>query len=356
MTRAALDTLFERAGCARTEPSVLQPADPFLNAAGEAFRKSLFVTAGNDGQTLCLRPDFTIPVCLAHRGGPARYHYRGKVFRQPVRAGTDGAREFEQAGVEALGETDFARADADMVRLALAAIRLLDRDIEPLVLIGDQAFFETLVAPVGLPKIWRERLTRAFGDADLVDTMLQRMVSGPVPTDERFAHADLAVLTREVAAMMREHGLSGSGGRSSEAIAKRFLKKRDEQKTVSTEVAEICQLFLALECGAGRVADTMARFGTQHGIDFSAAAARYEERAARLRDLEAEMIFAASFGRRLDYYTGFVFEIYDAVDRAKGPLAGGGRYDRLAEMLGGAPLPAVGFSLWLDRISEGGRS
>ncbi|RYG63900.1 ATP phosphoribosyltransferase regulatory subunit, partial [bacterium] len=32
-------------------------------------------------------------------------------------------------------------------------------------------------------------------------------------------------------------------------------------------------------------------------------------------------------------------------------LAGGGRYDRLLTFLGAkAPIPAVGFSIWLDRI------
>lgn len=350
---AGLDELFEAAGCVQIDTPILHPADPFLNAAGEAFRKSLFVTSRADGETLCLRPDFTIPVCLAHTGGPARYHYRGTVFRQSMRPGESSPQEREQAGVEAFGDTDWIAADTEMVRLALAAVRALS-DIEPVVVIGDPAFFDALVKPVGLPKIWRERLTRAFGDADLVNAMVQRMVTPPNPGEIAFADADAESLAHDVATMMASHGIAPGAGRSPEEIARRFVKKRDDRITVSHDVAEICQLFLALECAAARAGATMARFGAQHGIDFSAAIERYDARLAGLADAQAELVFAASFGRSLEYYTGFVFEIHDARNRAAGPVAGGGRYDGLSELLGGASLPAVGFSIWLDRMSGKG--
>ncbi|MEH0071533.1 ATP phosphoribosyltransferase regulatory subunit [Pannonibacter sp. Pt2-lr] len=63
------------------------------------------------------------------------------------------------------------------------------------------------------------------------------------------------------------------------------------------------------------------------------------------------MQFAADFGRRLDYYTGFVFEMTAAGHDLPGQIVGGGRYDKLLRLLG-APheVPAVGFSLWLDRL------
>ena len=61
--------------------------------------------------------------------------------------------------------------------------------------------------------------------------------------------------------------------------------------------------------------------------------------------------YDAAFGRPLDYYTGMVFEIHAA--GAARPLAGGGRYDRLLTLLGAtAPIPGVGFSVWLDRIED----
>lgn len=55
--------------------------------------------------------------------------------------------------------------------------------------------------------------------------------------------------------------------------------------------------------------------------------------------------------RGLDYYTRTTFE-YVATDleAAQNAVGGGGRYDGLAEALGGPRVPGVGFALGLDRI------
>jgi len=55
--------------------------------------------------------------------------------------------------------------------------------------------------------------------------------------------------------------------------------------------------------------------------------------------------------RGLDYYNRTVFEYVSAsYGAAHDALGGGGRYDPLAEMLGGPPVPAVGLSMGVDRI------
>ncbi|MEK7655776.1 MAG: histidine--tRNA ligase [Patescibacteria group bacterium] len=59
--------------------------------------------------------------------------------------------------------------------------------------------------------------------------------------------------------------------------------------------------------------------------------------------------------RGLDYYTKTVFEIYantEDTETAQSALGGGGRYDGLAEILGGRPTPAAGFAFGLDRIAS----
>src|ERR1700722_13297584 len=83
---------FEAAGFARVEPAILQPTAPFLDMSGEDIRGRLFLTSGPGGEELCLRPDYTIPVCLMHLGearsaGEARFCYLGRVFR--ARAGAE---------------------------------------------------------------------------------------------------------------------------------------------------------------------------------------------------------------------------------------------------------------------------
>jgi histidyl-tRNA synthetase len=48
--------------------------------------------------------------------------------------------------------------------------------------------------------------------------------------------------------------------------------------------------------------------------------------------------------RGLAYYTGIVFELFDCKGELRA-ICGGGRYDRLLELVGGEPLPAVGFGM-----------
>jgi histidyl-tRNA synthetase len=53
--------------------------------------------------------------------------------------------------------------------------------------------------------------------------------------------------------------------------------------------------------------------------------------------------------RGLDYYSRTAFEVHDRSLGSQSALGGGGRYDGLIEMLGGAPTPGVGFAVGLDR-------
>jgi histidyl-tRNA synthetase len=61
--------------------------------------------------------------------------------------------------------------------------------------------------------------------------------------------------------------------------------------------------------------------------------------------------FDASVVRGLAYYTGVVFEAFDAAGELRA-VCGGGRYDRLIETLGGRPMPAVGFGFGDAVIAE----
>ena len=56
-----------------------------------------------------------------------------------------------------------------------------------------------------------------------------------------------------------------------------------------------------------------------------------------------------AFARGLEYYTGMIFEVN--VPELDVALGGGGRYDKLIEVFGGEPTPAVGVAHGLDRIA-----
>jgi histidyl-tRNA synthetase len=62
--------------------------------------------------------------------------------------------------------------------------------------------------------------------------------------------------------------------------------------------------------------------------------------------------------RGLSYYTGTVWEVFDATGAMPRAIAGGGRYDKLMETFGGQPTPMVGFGFGdvviLEILSERG--
>jgi ATP phosphoribosyltransferase regulatory subunit len=79
--------------------------------------------------------------------------------------------------------------------------------------------------------------------------------------------------------------------------------------------------------------------------------------AARLEMLKslgikpARINFAARFGRNMEYYTGFVYELWSRDAEGAVQIAGGGRYDTLLEQLGSKrPVPAVGFTIRTERV------
>jgi histidyl-tRNA synthetase len=55
--------------------------------------------------------------------------------------------------------------------------------------------------------------------------------------------------------------------------------------------------------------------------------------------------------RGLDYYTRTTFELKAAaLEAAQNGIGGGGRYDKLAEALGGPPTPGIGFGMGIERL------
>jgi histidyl-tRNA synthetase len=82
-----------------------------------------------------------------------------------------------------------------------------------------------------------------------------------------------------------------------------------------------------------------------------ASAAHFARVQSGLRDLGIAFEIAPRLVRGFDYYTSTVFEFASgALDAAQNALGGGGRYDRLAEDMGGPPAPSIGFGAGIERI------
>src|SRR5437763_7103612 len=359
----ALLLSFAQAGYRRAEPAIIQPADPFLDLSGEDIRKSLYLTTDPTGEELCLRPDLTIPVARDYlasgrAGQPTGFSYLGPVFRYRGGRGS----EFLQAGIESFGRPDRAAADAEMLALALeatAAFGLSSVEIRT----GDVALFNALIDALGLYPVWRRRLVKDFNRKVSLIQDIERLTLATAPGRSEYqgvlaalAGSDRKAALALVTDLMSIAGASNVGGRSVAEIADRFL----EQSTLKggglpREKREAIKRFLAISGDPDEALAQLRTLAADASLDISAAIDQFESRigfmAARGVDT-ARTRFSTSFGRGLDYYTGFEFELH-ATGNGIEPLVAGGRYDGLMTQLGApSPIPAGGFSVWVEALSK----
>src|SRR5829696_2516074 len=357
----ALLALFERDGYARVEPSILQSADVFLELSGEDMRRRMFVTQDAAGQELCLRPEYTIPVCREHlaaaRPSPAAYSYAGPVFR--LRVGEAG--EFLQAGLESIGRPDAAAADAEILALALEGLAVVGRT-EVAVRLGDIGLLDAVVEALGVGAAAKRRILRGVVSGRGLDGIAE-----PAQNNGTAEHAGLLAAIEGQAPQAAKAfvedviaiaGISRVGGRTAGEIAERFLARAaNPSGALPDETREVLRRYLAIAGDPDSVARAIRTLGRDAGLDIAAALDAFEERTGFMAALDldvATFAFAADFARNLDYYTGFIFEIRDARHPDGNLMVGGGRYDRLLQHLGATDaIPAVGCSFWPERILPG---
>src|SRR5205085_10467154 len=79
--------------------------------------------------------------------------------------------------------------------------------------------------------------------------------------------------------------------------------------------------------------------------------AHFDRVLAGLQTLDVPVRLEPRLVRGLDYYTRTTFELAaSALDSAQNAVGGGGRYDKLAEALGGPPTPGIGFGMGIERL------
>ncbi len=363
----ALLLSFAQAGYERAEPAIIQPAEPFLDLSGEDIRKSLYLTTDPTAEELCLRPDLTIPVARDYlasprAGQPAGFSYLGPVFR--YRWGRPS--EFLQAGVESFGRQDRAAADAEMLALALEATGAFGvSDVE--IRTGDVALFNTLIDALQLYPVWRRRLIKDFNRKISLTDDIEQLTLKTAPGRNEYegvlaalAGSDRKAALALVTDLMSIAGASNVGGRTVAEIADRFL----EQSTLKAgalprDASTIIKRFLAISGDPGEAVAQLRSLAANARLDIDGAIDQLESRVgfmvARGVDVRKTR-FSTAFGRGLDYYTGFEFEVHAKGNGAE-PLVAGGRYDGLMTQLGSAkPIPAVGFSIWVETLTRSGRA
>jgi len=249
------------------------------------------------GDLLALRSDMTIPIARLVAGRfrdaepPFRFSYIGRAYRA-VSPQRGQMREFMQAGVELLGAPAPA-GTAEVIEVLCRALDAVGLN-RAVVGLGDADLYRQLLTEVGVQE----------GDADTVVA--------------RLAAHDLVGIETEVDRLERL-----------DPAARKTLLRLPAMRGDAAQVLE-----QAHSLGGDAVARATQRLQ-----------ATYE--AVVARGLGDRVLLDLGLLRDLGYYTGAILEVYDP---ALGHiLGGGGRYDELMGRFG-RPLPAAGFSLYLERL------
>ncbi len=357
---------FLAAGFKRIEPPILHPASIFLDMSGEAIRGRLFLTADAAGEELCLRPEYTIPVCRAYlasdkAGAVAEYSYLGPVFR----AQAEGGGERAQTGLESFGRKDAEAADAEIFSLAMEAAAAAGGKLAAR--LGDAGLFDALLKALALPDVWRRRLRRGLAQGrDLERHPRRRAARARWPSPACWRRWK-APTTRAPAPWSRICWRSPASTPSADALPARSPtgssnRRRSGPATRSaSNSGQALAAYLAVSGDPDVAADKLRR-ACGVGETRPRPGARRLRAAQRLHRRPRRRDRGDPLFRRLRARLRLLHRL-----RVRGPRPGaspmrrpalaGGRYDGLARKLGAnADIPAVGAAIALDRLaSEGAR-
>ena len=296
---AAMRTVARRYGFDEVDGPPLEALELYTDKSGDEIVGQLYAFVDKGGRSVALRPEMTPTIArmVAQRANglkkPIRWFCIPQLFRYE-RQQRGRLREHFQLNCDILGEAG-PLADAEIIALAIDVMRAL----------------------------------------------------GLGPTDVRVRVSDRRLLTVLVGEAGFDPGLQGAVFQALDKLGRGEYPARRRQllEQGATEAA-----LTALEAlpGIQAWADLEARFPLAAGAG--------EPLRQTLGALEAMGLgdfidLDLTIVRGLAYYTGTVFELFDA-QRSLRAICGGGRYDDLLQRSGGPDLPALGFGMGDVVLSE----
>ncbi|MGA2386269.1 MAG: histidine--tRNA ligase [Candidatus Bathyarchaeia archaeon] len=264
--------------------------------SGEEIRQRMFIFKDLGERQVALRPEFTASIArlattaLKNEPKPLRLFSAGSVYRydEPQKG---RYREFYQSNFELMGSSR-PEADAEIVLLTDSFMKSLG--------LSGYAF------KIGNIGVVRGILSQEGVDEKTQNAILQRM-------DKKEYEEALKLAPTDQCRSMLEGLLQLKGGDCFETVekVKSYVAGCEKAKAAAENLGDILKLVVESGCP--------------------------------VREVEP------AFARGLEYYTGMIFEVY--VPELDIALGGGGRYDRLIELFGGEPTPAVGCAHGIDRIA-----
>ncbi|HMK93942.1 MAG TPA: histidine--tRNA ligase [Candidatus Limnocylindrales bacterium] len=268
-----------------------------LNAkAGEEIRKRMFIFKDLGDRNVALRPEFTASIAritttaLKNEPKPLRLFSAGSVYRydEPQRG---RFREFWQSNFELIG-SNRPEADAEILLLTDSFLKSL----------GLRGFAFKL----GHMGVLRGILGEEDMDEKTQNAIFQRMDKKEYQEAFKLAPTERCRRVLEGLLQLR----SDDCFETVEKI-KCYVAGNERARVAVENLDDILKLVVANGCPV--------------------------------------KVVEPGFARGLEYYTGMIFEVYTPeLDIA---LGGGGRYDKLIELFGGEPTPAVGCAHGIDRVA-----
>jgi ATP phosphoribosyltransferase regulatory subunit len=221
-----------------------------------------------------------------------------------------------------------------------------------------------LIDALDLPERWRLKLRHYFWRPPSFHSLVDRLAKGERVEPDRILSAlgeKLAGKSQKeaediVSTYLEAQGVPISGNRSLREIAARLRDKAADlyADTLPREVATVIEYYLGVDAPPREAVEKVAMIAHGAGLDIDAAlyavAGRFDLLEQQGVDL-SNATFTTEFGRKLEYYSGLVFQIEaPGMDQTE-PVAGGGRYDNLLSALGAPhPVPAVGAAIHTERL------
>ncbi|MFP3156972.1 MAG: histidine--tRNA ligase [Caldivirga sp.] len=289
-------TVAESFGYSAIETPALEHLEVLKAKAGEEVINEIYYLRDKAGRELGLRFDMTVPVArvLSYRRDfprPIRLYYVSKVWRYDEPQ-FGRFREFYQFGVEHVGSPT-VQSDAEVLALAIKALEA-----------------------VNLPQ-----LTVRVSDRRIMDQVLEKLgINAARDAVLRVLDKRGKVPDEELVRLLVKEGVE-------EGKAKYLVDLAGVNTPIGESIDELRRLGISDQLI--NYFESLSKTLTHYNV------------ADRVR-LDLSIV------RGLDYYTGFVFELY--TDRIKLAVGGGGRYDELLRIYSGEDVPAVGFAIGIERV------
>ena len=310
-------------------PSVIE-TNHIVQRSGENFRKFIFSFIDQNGSELCLRPDLTIVSCLRYLEnnlkGKEKIFYSGQAYRKSQNKKDSIIRN--QVGFEIIGSKNEKNDDKEIIDTALKSLQNIKYSSGTLT-IGNVEIFNLLISKLDIPKRWKLRLSRHFWIEKYFNDLLKRLETNS-DVDPTVVEID----KKRYFKMLKEDPTKVLAGRSIDEILKRFDNKINDPRGASKgkNVSKIIKEFLKIKCRINEAANVLNKFFKKNKINLVVDRKYFPASNNKISKLN--VVFSASFGRQLEYYTGMVFKIDIKSKSQNRNIINGGRYDKLISDLG----------------------